>query len=49
MPVPIDPLDPDLCSSSGTDHTDSLITCDDAGESDVAVLRHSPGLECGLK
>ena len=31
------------------DHTDGLITCDDAGESNVAVLGHSPGLERGLE
>lgn len=28
---------------------DGLITCDNAGEPDVAVLGHSPGLECGLE
>lgn len=28
---------------------DDLITCDDAGETDVAVLGHSLGLECGLE
>lgn len=30
-------------------HRDGLITCDDAGEPDVAVLGHSPGLERGLE
>lgn len=28
---------------------DGLITCDDAGEPDVAVLGHSLGLESGLE
>lgn len=49
MPVPTAPLDPALCSGPGVDHTDGLITCDDAGEPDVAVLGHSPGLERCLK
>lgn len=31
------------------DHGDGLITCDNAGELDVTVLGHSPGLECGLE
>lgn len=49
MPVPMAPWDPPLCSDPGVDHTDGFVTCDDAGELDVTVLRHSPGLECGLE
>lgn len=36
-------------TAPGIQPVDGHVTCDDAGEPDVAVLGHSLGLECGLE